>query len=113
MDADGFEHTVAALCARDGCPQVEVVGGTGALGADVIATMADGVRVVIQCKPATSSASTATARPRRRRVRRGPAEGLRPGRGLPSPASAPPNELLDAVEALTQRAAPVPADASP
>ncbi|MEU9081319.1 restriction endonuclease [Streptomyces sp. NPDC048357] len=49
-DADGFEHTVAALCARDGCPQVEVVGGAGDLGADVIVTTADGLRVVIQCK---------------------------------------------------------------
>ncbi|GGZ04116.1 restriction endonuclease [Streptomyces avidinii] len=50
VDADGFEHSVAALCARDGCPQVEVVGGAGDLGADVIATTADGLRVVIQCK---------------------------------------------------------------
>ncbi|MFD3700452.1 restriction endonuclease [Streptomyces sp. NPDC058646] len=50
VDADGFEHTVAALCARDGCPQVEVVGGAGDLGADVIATTAGGLRVVIQCK---------------------------------------------------------------
>ncbi|MGW7454852.1 restriction endonuclease [Streptomyces sp. NPDC054787] len=50
VDADGFEHTVAALCARDGCPQVEVVGGAGDLGADVIATTADGLRVVVQCK---------------------------------------------------------------
>ncbi|MFG2978028.1 restriction endonuclease [Streptomyces sp. NPDC048331] len=50
VDADGFEHTIAALCARDGCPQVEVVGGAGDLGADVIATTADGLRVVVQCK---------------------------------------------------------------
>ncbi|MEU9146654.1 restriction endonuclease [Streptomyces sp. NPDC048349] len=50
VDADGFEHSVAALCARDGCPQVEVVGGAGDLGADVIATTAEGLRVVIQCK---------------------------------------------------------------
>ncbi|MFD5419300.1 restriction endonuclease [Streptomyces sp. NPDC127069] len=49
-DADGFEHTVAALCARDGCTSVEVVGGAGDLGADVVATAADGRRVVIQCK---------------------------------------------------------------
>ncbi|MFJ8210639.1 restriction endonuclease [Streptomyces sp. NPDC096033] len=49
-DADGFEHTVAALCARDGCTAVEVVGGAGDLGADVVATAADGRRVVIQCK---------------------------------------------------------------
>ncbi|WP_423832531.1 restriction endonuclease [Streptomyces manipurensis] len=50
VDADGFEHAVAALCARDGCTSVEVVGGAGDLGADVLATTADGRRVVIQCK---------------------------------------------------------------
>ncbi|MFF4172853.1 restriction endonuclease [Streptomyces sp. NPDC001744] len=50
VDADGFEHTVAALCARDGCTPVEVVGGAGDLGADVIATTVDGRRLVIQCK---------------------------------------------------------------
>ncbi|MFI8825692.1 restriction endonuclease [Streptomyces sp. NPDC053431] len=49
-DADGFEHTVAALCVRDGCGAVEVVGGAGDLGADVVATTADGRRVVLQCK---------------------------------------------------------------
>ncbi|MGW7057223.1 restriction endonuclease [Streptomyces sp. NPDC054904] len=50
VDADGFEHTVAALCARDGCSPVEVVGGAGDLGADVMATTADGLRIVLQCK---------------------------------------------------------------
>ncbi|MFD9339628.1 restriction endonuclease [Streptomyces sp. NPDC060028] len=50
VDADGFEHTVAALCARDGCTPVEVVGGAGDLGADVVATTADGLRLVFQCK---------------------------------------------------------------
>ncbi|MFG3040595.1 restriction endonuclease [Streptomyces sp. NPDC048330] len=50
VDPDGFEHSVAALCARDGCTAVEVVGGAGDLGADVLATTADGRRVVIQCK---------------------------------------------------------------
>ncbi|MEU5366472.1 restriction endonuclease [Streptomyces sp. NPDC005925] len=45
-----FEQAIAALCARDGCPQVEVVGGAGDLGADVLATTPDGRRVVIQCK---------------------------------------------------------------
>ncbi|MDJ0380401.1 restriction endonuclease [Streptomyces sp. G-G2] len=50
VDADGFEHTVAALCARDGCSPVEVVGGAGDLGADVIATTPDGLRLVVQCK---------------------------------------------------------------
>ncbi|MFE5556644.1 restriction endonuclease [Streptomyces sp. NPDC056544] len=50
VDADGFEHTVAALCVRDGCTPVEVVGGAGDLGADVIATTPDGLRVIVQCK---------------------------------------------------------------
>ncbi|MFD9244234.1 restriction endonuclease [Streptomyces sp. NPDC059556] len=50
VDPDGFEHTVAALCARDGCTPVEVVGGAGDLGADVVAVTVDGRRVVIQCK---------------------------------------------------------------
>ncbi|MFD7961273.1 restriction endonuclease [Streptomyces zaomyceticus] len=50
VDPDGFEHTVAALCARDGCSPVEVVGGAGDLGADVIATTPAGMRVVLQCK---------------------------------------------------------------
>ncbi|MFD5769906.1 restriction endonuclease [Streptomyces sp. NPDC127049] len=50
VDPDGFEHTVAALCARDGCSPVEVVGGAGDLGADVIATTPAGTRVVLQCK---------------------------------------------------------------
>ncbi|GAA3506887.1 hypothetical protein GCM10019017_00160 [Streptomyces showdoensis] len=45
-----FEHIVAALCARDGCGSVEVVGGAGDLGADVLATTSDGRRVVLQCK---------------------------------------------------------------
>ncbi|MFD9412085.1 restriction endonuclease [Streptomyces sp. NPDC059989] len=50
VDADGFEHTIAALCARDGCTPVEVVGGAGDLGANVIATTPDGLRVIVQCK---------------------------------------------------------------
>ncbi|RPK32870.1 MULTISPECIES: restriction endonuclease [Streptomyces] len=50
VDADGFEHTIAALCVRDGCTPVEVVGGAGDLGADVLATTPDGLRVVLQCK---------------------------------------------------------------
>ncbi|WP_327360066.1 MULTISPECIES: restriction endonuclease [unclassified Streptomyces] len=50
VDADGFEHTIAALCVRDGCTPVEVVGGAGDLGADVIATTPDGLRVIVQCK---------------------------------------------------------------
>ncbi|MEW2636105.1 restriction endonuclease [Streptomyces sp. NPDC048389] len=50
MDPADFEEAVAALCERDGCKDVEVVGGAGDLGADVIATAPDGKRVVIQCK---------------------------------------------------------------
>ncbi|MFD3326908.1 restriction endonuclease [Streptomyces sp. NPDC058701] len=55
VDADGFEHTIAALCARDGCTPVEVVGGAGDLGADVIATTPDGLRIVVQCKHYTDT----------------------------------------------------------
>ncbi|MGV9883670.1 restriction endonuclease [Streptomyces sp. NPDC003006] len=50
LDADGFEQAIAELCARDDCQEVEVVGGAGDLGADVIAATSDGRRVVIQCK---------------------------------------------------------------
>ncbi|MFG3136708.1 restriction endonuclease [Streptomyces sp. NPDC048211] len=60
LDADGFEDAVAALCERDGCRDVQVVGGAGDLGADVIATAPDGRRLVVQCKcygPATKVGS--------------------------------------------------------
>lgn len=50
MDADTFEQAIAALCERDGCTNVQVVGGAGDLGADVLATAPDGRTVVIQCK---------------------------------------------------------------
>ncbi|MFD5937236.1 restriction endonuclease [Streptomyces sp. NPDC060333] len=50
LDAYEFEQAVADLCERDGCRDVEVVGGAGDLGADVLATAPDGRRVVIQCK---------------------------------------------------------------
>lgn len=50
LDADGFEDAIAALCERDGCSEVQVVGGAGDLGADVIATAPDGRRLVVQCK---------------------------------------------------------------
>ncbi|MFF8289609.1 restriction endonuclease [Streptomyces sp. NPDC016309] len=50
LDADAFEQAVADLCVRDGCLDVEVVGGAGDLGADVVATAPDGRRVVVQCK---------------------------------------------------------------
>jgi restriction system protein len=45
-----FEHALANLCWRDGCTAVQVVGGAGDLGADVIATTPDGRRMVIQAK---------------------------------------------------------------
>ncbi|MFF5447265.1 restriction endonuclease [Streptomyces sp. NPDC012888] len=50
LEPEGFEHAVAALCVRDGCTSVEVCGGAGDLGADVVATAPDGRRVVLQCK---------------------------------------------------------------
>ncbi|MET9960715.1 restriction endonuclease [Streptomyces sp. NPDC006326] len=50
LDADAFERAVAALCERDGCRDVRVVGGAGDLGADVLATAPDGRLLVIQCK---------------------------------------------------------------
>ncbi|WUO10292.1 restriction endonuclease [Streptomyces sp. NBC_00289] len=50
LDPYAFEETVAALCERDGCTEVEVVGGAGDLGADVVAVAPDGRRLVIQCK---------------------------------------------------------------
>lgn len=50
LDPDGFEQAIADLCARDECGEVEVVGGAGDLGADVVAVTAEGLRIVIQCK---------------------------------------------------------------
>ncbi|WP_374936709.1 restriction endonuclease [Streptomyces sp. Ru71] len=50
LGPDEFEQAVAELCARDGCSDVEVVGGAGDLGADVLAVAPDGRRVVVQCK---------------------------------------------------------------
>ncbi|MDN0196488.1 restriction endonuclease [Streptomyces sp. S.PNR 29] len=50
LDPEEFEAAIAALCERDGCSGVDVVGGAGDLGADVVAVTPDGRRVVIQCK---------------------------------------------------------------
>lgn len=47
---DRFEQQTAALCRRDGCGNVTVVGGAGDLAADVLATTPDGRRILIQCK---------------------------------------------------------------
>lgn len=45
-----FEAYVAELCRRDGCTKVVVSGGSGDLGADVIGYLADGRKLVVQCK---------------------------------------------------------------
>ncbi|WP_454320169.1 restriction endonuclease [Streptomyces phaeoluteigriseus] len=50
LDPDEFEQAIAGLCARDGCTDVQVVGGAGDLGADVTAVAPDGRRLVLQCK---------------------------------------------------------------
>ncbi|WP_369228992.1 restriction endonuclease [Streptomyces sp. R21] len=45
-----FEMYVAGLCRRDGCTKVVVSGKSGDLGADVIGYLADGRKLVVQCK---------------------------------------------------------------
>ncbi|MDJ0465024.1 restriction endonuclease [Streptomyces sp. H27-C3] len=50
MTPGNFEHAVAELCRRDGCRNVRVVGGSGDLGADVLAVTPLGKLIVIQCK---------------------------------------------------------------
>ncbi|WP_037619599.1 restriction endonuclease [Streptomyces aureus] len=50
LDPYEFEEAVAELCRRDGCLDVDVVGGAGDLGADVVGRTPDGRSVVIQCK---------------------------------------------------------------
>jgi restriction system protein len=50
MNSREFEQALAFLCQRDGCRDVRVVGGAGDLAADVIATVPDGRRIVIQAK---------------------------------------------------------------
>ncbi|MFE4874156.1 restriction endonuclease [Streptomyces sp. NPDC056682] len=45
-----FETYVAGLCRRDGCTKVVVSGKTGDLSADVVGYLADGRKLVIQCK---------------------------------------------------------------
>ncbi|WP_051705103.1 MULTISPECIES: restriction endonuclease [unclassified Streptomyces] len=50
LTPEEFEEAIAALCERDGCSAVELVGGAGDLGADVVAVTPDGRRIVIQCK---------------------------------------------------------------
>jgi restriction system protein len=50
MSATEFEHALAFLCRRDGCPEARVTGRAGDLGADVIAITPDRRRLVIQAK---------------------------------------------------------------
>ncbi|MCX5321055.1 restriction endonuclease [Streptomyces sp. NBC_00120] len=45
-----FETYIADLCRRDGCTKVVVSGKSGDLGADVIGYLADGRKLVVQCK---------------------------------------------------------------
>lgn len=50
MDDKEFEHGLAALCKRDGCRDVQVVGGANDLAADVLLRIPDGRRMLIQAK---------------------------------------------------------------
>ncbi|MER7998364.1 restriction endonuclease [Streptomyces sp. NPDC095613] len=45
-----FETYIADLCRRDGCTKVVASGKTGDLGADVVGYLADGRKLVVQCK---------------------------------------------------------------
>lgn len=45
-----FEEAVADLCRRDGCSDVQRVGGAGDLAADILATTPRGRRMLVQCK---------------------------------------------------------------
>ena len=56
-----FEHYVAELCRRDGCTDVEVRGGRGDLGADILARLRDGRRLVVQCKRQASHRSVGSS----------------------------------------------------
>lgn len=50
MSGSEFERFIAGLCHRDGFMVHQHCGGTGDLGADVVADAPDGRRIVIQCK---------------------------------------------------------------
>ncbi|GAA3373326.1 hypothetical protein GCM10020367_32830 [Streptomyces sannanensis] len=45
-----FEQHIAGLLRRDGCTDIEVHGGNGDLGADIVGYTPDGRRMVVQCK---------------------------------------------------------------
>lgn len=50
MSGPDFERLVARLLERDGYTSVRIPGGSGDLGADVVATHPGGRKVVVQCK---------------------------------------------------------------
>lgn len=50
LDPAGFEEYVARLCERDGCRDVQLVGGSGDLAADILAVTPTGRRMLVQCK---------------------------------------------------------------
>ncbi len=50
LSPTAFERHIASLCVRDGLTVIQAGGGARDRGADVIATLPDGRRVVIQCK---------------------------------------------------------------
>jgi restriction system protein len=55
MSGPAFEQYVARLMRRSGFRRVQVCGGSGDRGADVIAYTGDGRRVVVQCKRYTGA----------------------------------------------------------
>lgn len=55
MSAEGFEQACADLLARDGFLRPRRVGGSGDLGADVVAWDEDGDKIVLQCKQYSSA----------------------------------------------------------
>lgn len=50
LSPEQFEEAVADLCRRDGCRDVQRVGGTGDLAADILAVTPGGRRMLVQCK---------------------------------------------------------------
>lgn len=50
LDPAAFEEYVAELCRRDGCRDVQRVGGAGDLAADILAVTPLGRRMLVQCK---------------------------------------------------------------
>jgi restriction system protein len=54
FDCNEFENLIAWLMQRDGYTLLQVRGGAGDLGADVIAAAPDGKKIVLQCKHSRS-----------------------------------------------------------